>query len=453
MESSDGAGSAWSGGLVEVLRRAPRAPLTSLVCLASLVIFIGLQRGPTDSWERLARFGAPPTQDLWNGALHGLFTTCLVHIEPVHLLCNLYWMWTLGQVVERELRWHATLGLFVAAGVVSSAAELAGSGSTGIGLSGVVYALFGFLCGARARVPAFREFLTRQVVQLFLVWLVVCFVATWAGVWNVGNYAHLGGLLFGYGVAAGWSLERGRRAALAVTVALSATIFLAAFWRPWDGTWVAWKAYGDHRRGALVEAERGYMRSLELEGGSAWVWRNLALLRMTRGDETSAHMAREALARFDPDEARELEETARTRAELVHAFEHAPEGVEASLAEARLAAFDWNQERAETLLRELLRSRPEDPRILSELATFLVFTKESPSRAECREALALSEQAVAATARRDPTALGALCEAYFLTGERGRAVTTAEELRALLVASDALPSDFEELLARYRAED
>ncbi|MEQ1891891.1 MAG: rhomboid family intramembrane serine protease [Planctomycetota bacterium] len=443
---------AWSGGLVGVLRRAPRAPLTSVVCLASLVIFIGLQRGPTDSWERLALFGAPPIEDIWNGAFLGLLTTCFVHIEPVHLLCNLYWMWTLGQVVEHALRWHATLALFVAAGVVSTAAELAGSGSTGIGLSGLVYALFGFLWGARNRVPAFKEFLTRQVMQLFLVWLVACFVATWAGVWNVGNYAHLGGLVFGYGVAAGWSLERGRRAALAGTVLVSAAVLLAAFWRPWDGAWVAWKAHRDHRRGALVEAERGYMRSLELAGGSAWLWRNLALLHMARGDEMSASMAREALARFDPDDARELAEFAQDRAELVRAYEHAPEGVEASLAQARLATFDWNLERAETLLRELLRSQPEDPRVLTELATFLVFTKESPSRAECREALALSEQAVATTARRDPAALWALGEAYFLAGDRGRAVTTAEELRALYMASDSLPPDFEELLTRYRAE-
>jgi GlpG protein len=437
---------------VDVLRRAPRAPFTSLVCLASLVIFIGLQRGPTDSWERLALFGAPPTEDIWNGAFLGLLTTCFVHIEVMHLLCNLYWMWTLGQVVEHELRWHATLGLFVAAGVVSSAAELAGSGSTGIGLSGVVYALFGFLWGARSRVPAFKEFLTQRVVQLFLVWLVVCFVATWVGVWNVGNYAHLGGLLFGFGVAAGWSLERGRHAALTGTVLASATILLSAFWRPWDGAWVAWKAYGDHRRGALAAAERGYLRSLELGEDPSWAWRNLALLRLASGDEASARQAREALAEFDPDEARSRADAERARAELARALEQAPEGVEASLAQAELAIFDWNLERAETLLRELLRSQPEDPRILTELATFLVFTKESPSRAECREALALSEQAVAATARRDPAALGALGEAYFLTGDRGRAVTTAEELRALLVASDSLPSDFEDLLARYRAE-
>ena len=56
----------WSGGLVDVLRRAPRARFTSLACLASLVIFIGLQRGPTDSWERLAPFGAER-----NSALEG----------------------------------------------------------------------------------------------------------------------------------------------------------------------------------------------------------------------------------------------------------------------------------------------------------------------------------------------------------------------------------------------
>ena len=62
-------------------------------------------------------------------------------------------------------------------------------------MSGVVYAIFGFMLVLRGRFPAFRQVLSRQIVRLFGAWLVACMIATYADIWQVGNAAHFCGML------------------------------------------------------------------------------------------------------------------------------------------------------------------------------------------------------------------------------------------------------------------
>src|SRR5687767_4820112 len=82
--------------------------------------------------------------EIAKGELWRLVTSALPHANLLHLLFNLMWLWTLGTVLERELRSWPVVGLFVFLAAGSSAAEYA-LFRGGVGLSGVVYGLWAML--------------------------------------------------------------------------------------------------------------------------------------------------------------------------------------------------------------------------------------------------------------------------------------------------------------------
>src|SRR5687767_8287504 len=59
------------------------------------------------------------------GQVWRLVTSILPHVDPVHLLFNLYWLWALGSLVEEHFGHARTLALILALAVGSSAAEYA----------------------------------------------------------------------------------------------------------------------------------------------------------------------------------------------------------------------------------------------------------------------------------------------------------------------------------------
>src|SRR4030095_7262999 len=114
-----------------------------------------------------------------------LITSAFVHFEILHLAFNIYWLWHLGTLLEGRigsLRWVV---LFIASAIVSSGWELAAAGTTGIGMSGVVYAIFGFMWMTSEQYPEFKKILTPKTSLIFFVWLVLCFVLTYTGTWHI----------------------------------------------------------------------------------------------------------------------------------------------------------------------------------------------------------------------------------------------------------------------------
>ncbi|MBW2281256.1 MAG: rhomboid family intramembrane serine protease, partial [Deltaproteobacteria bacterium] len=193
----------------------------------------------------------------------------------------------LGAALERAIGSVRSLAFFVGAALVSSALQLAVSGETGIGLSGVGYALFGFMWKARPRFPSFRPLVNRPVITLFLGWLVFCLVVSHVGVMNVANTAHFAGLVFGVLLGSAM-LPRWRRAAI-----VGATVFCVAgtvtvFWAPWSPMWTcanAWRAQeeGDHDR-----AIAGFTRAIELDSAFYMAWGGRGQTERLMGDYDAA---------------------------------------------------------------------------------------------------------------------------------------------------------------------
>ncbi len=155
----------------------------------------------------------------------------------MHLFFNCYWVGRFGAVLERELPARGYGALIVMTTWISSSAELAVTGGTGVGMSGMVYGLFGYLLVQRVWKPVFGRVVRRGTIMLMLGWLVLCFVMTSAGTMNVANFAHLGGLVAGLLAGAAVGEWKGRRLAVAAAALLLLASAVTLFWAPWLDDW------------------------------------------------------------------------------------------------------------------------------------------------------------------------------------------------------------------------
>jgi GlpG protein len=223
--------------------------LTVLACGLSALAFLGLNLlGENASWNEYAKFGYFPPTDVWEGRPWVLLTSVFVHFEIWHIAFNVYWLWILGNRLEEymgSLRW---LLLFISAAWVSSSLQLLGSGGMGVGMSGVGYALFGFIWVARSKIPSFREALSDQDIKLWLIWTVACIIATEVGLMNIGNAAHVSGLAFGAAVAAIFVLRYRLPLTVPALLLLIVASFVTFWWCPLSPVWNSQQAVAAHER-------------------------------------------------------------------------------------------------------------------------------------------------------------------------------------------------------------
>jgi len=138
--------------------------------------------------------------DVIAGQIWRLFTPMFLHFSMLHLIFNVYWLWSLGSVLEIRYRSWRFLLLVLSVALVSNLAQALIVGSNFGGMSGVNYGLFGFLLIHSRYHPAPSFTLDKQTVFVMLAWLVVCFTGKLGA---VANWAHLFGLLTGAGAGFG----------------------------------------------------------------------------------------------------------------------------------------------------------------------------------------------------------------------------------------------------------
>ncbi len=199
--------------------RTPAVLIVAAVAVALEIVFtLDSTRRPTIYNDFL---GILPR--IWAGQLWRPFTSALMHGALLHAAFNVYWLVIFGPVLEIRFGSYLTLGLIVLLGYVSMMPEYV-IGSYHriepimlVGLSGIIYGLFGMLWIGRRWRPELRAVCPDQTVHLLLGWFVLCIVMTEAGVMNVANIAHGAGFVFGvlYGLVAFAPSHRLRWAILA----------------------------------------------------------------------------------------------------------------------------------------------------------------------------------------------------------------------------------------------
>jgi len=139
-------------------------------------------------------------------ALWTLFTMTLVHsrTQITHIVFNLMAFSVLGRLLETIYGSFRYTVLLIALAWVASATQIVFEHGIGIGLSGVVYGVFGFMIGASPNNP-FLWWFVKKNAPMLIGWAVLCLVLTQMHVLAIGNGAHFGGLIYGiiYGLIYG----------------------------------------------------------------------------------------------------------------------------------------------------------------------------------------------------------------------------------------------------------
>ena len=171
--------------------KAKAGPITLSVMVICLVIFSLQQLGFGQGVFNALHFPAVSTQQwqLWRWVSHAL-----LHFSIMHIAFNLLWWWQLGGDIEQRLGSAKLLQLFVISAALSGAGQYWIEGANFGGLSGVVYALVGYLWMLGYKAPQLGLNLPKPVIGFMLVWLVLGFVQPFMA---IANTAHLAGLITG----------------------------------------------------------------------------------------------------------------------------------------------------------------------------------------------------------------------------------------------------------------
>jgi membrane associated rhomboid family serine protease len=235
-----------------------------------------------------------------------LVTPIFFHVNALHLIFNLCWLWVFGTKVEEEFGHGRTLALYLLLAVGSNTADEALSHG-GIGLSGVNYGLFGLLWVLTSRDSRFRGVVDRQTIQWMVGWFFLCILLTITEVWKVANVAHGAGCILG--AMLGWTIAARkigprllRAAVLAITVILCVAGGTVA--RPFVnftseiGHDVAVRGYLALERGDNQRAVDLYERAVAIDARQSGWWHNLgvAYYRLNRtADARNAFAHEDAL--------------------------------------------------------------------------------------------------------------------------------------------------------------
>lgn len=170
------------------------APFTLSILSLCLIVFAASFLG-LFSFVQQWLFIQPLGQMIENYQWWRIFTPDLIHFSAVHLIFNLLWWLVLGAKIEKRLGFSTLLIVFVVSSIASNIGQLLVSGVNFGGLSGVVYALVGFVWWLGWLRPEWNISLPKPMVMFLLIWLVIGYAdVLWV---SMANTAHTLGLVSG----------------------------------------------------------------------------------------------------------------------------------------------------------------------------------------------------------------------------------------------------------------
>ena len=166
------------------------------------MVFLFMNVGNQEAVIRLfliSEYFHPFLPEVLAGQLWRLFTPIFLHFGIFHIVFNTMWTWELGRIIELIQGRGLLLILCLVSGAVANVAQYLVSGPVFGGMSGVVYALFGYLWIQGLTNVRFGIRLNPAIVYLMLGWFVVCWTGILEKLFGLGvaNTAHTAGLVSG----------------------------------------------------------------------------------------------------------------------------------------------------------------------------------------------------------------------------------------------------------------
>lgn len=136
--------------------------------------------------------------DIASGQVWRLITPIFLHYGILHLVFNMFWLFDLGRLIETRRGTWRLAGLVLVAAVIPNFGQFLWDGPWFGGMSGVVYALFGYVWIKGKFEPQLGMQMRQETATLMLVWLGLGFTGLLG---PIANAAHLLGLLVGVAAA------------------------------------------------------------------------------------------------------------------------------------------------------------------------------------------------------------------------------------------------------------
>tara|TARA_R110000744_G_scaffold299518_14_gene408927 strand:- start:8183 stop:9043 length:861 start_codon:yes stop_codon:yes gene_type:complete len=128
-------------------------------------------------------------------APHRLIGPAFFHFSWLHIVFNTMWWWQLGGSIEQVTGKFSLINLLIISALVSNVGQFFVDGPNFGGLSGVVYALVGYVWWVGWLMPEKGLSLSKPIIGFMLFWLLLGYTSLMPI--NVANTAHLLGLLSG----------------------------------------------------------------------------------------------------------------------------------------------------------------------------------------------------------------------------------------------------------------
>jgi GlpG protein len=169
--------------------------VTLIVFALSWLIFIAAKLGWAMSLFNQLRFYefvslAALAAEPWR-----LVGPAFFHFSWLHIVFNTMWWWQLGGDIEKKLGWPTLATVLLLSAILSNLGQFIVTGANFGGLSGVVYALVGFIWWYGWLAPERGLMLPKPLIGFMLFWLLLGYTSL--SPVNMANTAHLVGLLTG----------------------------------------------------------------------------------------------------------------------------------------------------------------------------------------------------------------------------------------------------------------
>lgn len=158
--------------------------------------------------DRADLFKAKMFTKIRNGEIWRVVTPTFLHVEFLHLLFNMLWLWMLGKMLEKNIKSFNYILFIVVTGVITNTLQYLVTGPFFMGFSGVVAAMAGYIWVRKKKAP--WEIYSIDFGTLIFLWIfifgmlalqVVAFFLEILHIvsfkFNIANTAHVSGVFLG----------------------------------------------------------------------------------------------------------------------------------------------------------------------------------------------------------------------------------------------------------------
>ncbi len=180
--------------------RARAAPLTfGIIAVTSVIFLAQLVTSQISGFDVLLALGAKDHRAIAAGQIWRYVTPIFLHVDPLHLMVNMYSLYIIGPPVERPYGAARFAAVYALSGVGGVAFSLAFSSQPSAGASGAIFGLLGALAGFMYLHRELTGAAGRgQLRHILLVAAINLAIGLSPG---IDNWGHLGGLLCGVALA------------------------------------------------------------------------------------------------------------------------------------------------------------------------------------------------------------------------------------------------------------